>query len=79
MSGFTFDWYIKLFHNKLILRSLLNTMIVAVIASIGATVLGTAAAVGINSMKRLMRFIANVLIFTPKVSLEILLEVQEEE
>lgn len=28
-SGFTFDWYIKLFHNGLIMKSLLNTVIVA--------------------------------------------------
>lgn len=71
MSGFTFDWYIKLFHNKLILRSLLNTMIVAVIASIGATVLGTAAAVGINSMKRLPKAITlnvnNIPIINPEI------------
>ena len=33
-SGFTFDWYIKLFHNGLIMKSLLNTVIVATVASI---------------------------------------------
>ena len=43
MSGFTFDWYIRLFHNELILSSLWNTIIVAVVASIGATILGAAA------------------------------------
>ncbi len=52
-SGFTFDWYIKLFQNELILKSLLNTIIVAVSASVLATILGTAAAIGINSMKKL--------------------------
>ena len=57
MSGFTFDWYIKLFKNEMIISSLLNTLIVAVIASIAATILGTAAAVGINSMKKLPRTI----------------------
>ena len=36
-SGFTFDWYIKLFHNGLIMKSLLNTVIVATVASIAAT------------------------------------------
>ena len=44
-SEFTFDWYIKLFQNELIMKSLLNTIIVAVIASVAATILGTAAAV----------------------------------
>ena len=42
-SGFTFDWYIKLFYNGLIMKSLLNTVIVATVASIAATILGTAA------------------------------------
>ena len=56
-SGFTFDWYIKLFHNGLIMKSLLNTVIVATVASIAATILGTAAAIGINNMKKLPRTI----------------------
>lgn len=53
MSGFTLGWYVKLFQNELILRSLLNTFIVATVASIFATVLGTAAAIGIQKMKKL--------------------------
>lgn len=60
-SEFTFDWYIKLFQNELIMKSLLNTIIVAVIASVAATILGTAAAVGINNMKKILkRIILNV-------------------
>lgn len=71
MSGFTFDWYIKLFHNELILTSLLNTLIVATIASIAATVLGTAAAIGINNMKKLPRTLTmhgtNIPIINPEI------------
>ena len=63
-SGFTFDWYIKLFHNGLIMKSLLNTVIVATVASIAATILGTAAAIGINNMKKLPRTIINPEIVT---------------
>ena len=70
-SGFTFDWYVKLFHNELILSSLLNTIIVAVAASICATILGTAAAVGINSMKKLPKAITlnvnNIPIINPEI------------
>lgn len=57
MSGFTFDWYIKLFKNEIIISSLVNTILVAVLASIAATILGTAAAVGINSMRKLPKSI----------------------
>ena len=71
MSGFTFDWYVKLFHNELILSSLLNTIIVAVAASICATILGTAPAVGINSMKKLPKAITlnvnNIPIINPEI------------
>ncbi|MCI8520393.1 MAG: ABC transporter permease [Clostridia bacterium] len=70
-SGFTFDWYIKLFHNELIMKSFLNTIIVAVIASIASTVLGTAAAIGINNMKKLPRTIiiqgTNIPIVNPEI------------
>ena len=39
-TGFTLDWYAKLFKNEIIL-------------SIAATILGTAAAIGINSMRKI--------------------------
>ena len=54
-SGFTFDWYAKLFHNEAIMSALLNSLVVAVIASVAATAIGTLAAVGINAMGRKMR------------------------
>lgn len=57
MSGFTFDWYIKLFKNEMIMTSLMNTIIIAILASIFSTILGTAAAVGINNMKKLPKTI----------------------
>lgn len=70
-SEFTLDWYVKLFQNELIMRSLLNTIIVAVIASISATVLGTAAAIGINAMKKTPRAIVmnvtNLPIINPEI------------
>lgn len=70
-SEFTFDWYIKLFQNRLILKSLLNTLIVSVIASICSTILGTAAAVGIHNMKKLPKAITmnvnNVPIINPEI------------
>ncbi len=71
MSGFTLDWYIKLFKNEMIISSLLNTLIVAVIASIAATILGTAAAVGINSMKKLPRTIVLNITNFPVINPEI--------
>ena len=44
------DWYKKLFTNQVILSAFANTLIVALVSSVAATVIGTAAAIGINSM-----------------------------
>ena len=70
-TGFTFDWYVKLFKNEIIISSLMNTLIIAVIASIAATALGTLAAIGINSMKKLPKAvvmnITNMPIINPEI------------
>ena len=54
-TGFTFGWYEKLFHNQMIIQSLMNTLLVAVISSVVATVLGTVGAIGSRNMKKLCR------------------------
>lgn len=70
-SGFTLDWYEKLFRNDIIISSLINTIIIAVIASIFSTILGTFAAIGINSMKKLPRTVVmnvtNMPIINPEI------------
>ena len=71
MSGFTFDWYIKLFKNEIIISSLINTIIIAVLASIAATILGTAAAIGINSMKKVPKTIVLNITNFPVINPEI--------
>ena len=50
MEGFTLKWYQELLHSELI-GLLGNTLILAVLASVLSTLLGTMAAVGINRMK----------------------------
>ncbi|MDD6214817.1 MAG: ABC transporter permease [Firmicutes bacterium] len=70
-DGFTFDWYIKLFQNKLILTSLRNTLIISVLAAVFSTILGTAAAIGINNMRKLPKAVAmninNIPIINPEI------------
>lgn len=70
-TGFTLDWYAKLFNNEIILSSLRNTLIIAVIASFAATILGTSAAIGINSMKRVPKAvvmnITNIPVINPEI------------
>lgn len=70
-SGFTLDWYKRLFNNRLIISSLINTIIIAVAASIISTVLGTLAAIGINSMRKMPRAVVmnvtNMPIINPEI------------
>lgn len=71
MSGFTLEWYSKLFRNELIMTSLRNTVIIAVVASISATILGTAAAIGISKMKKIPKAVVmninNIPIINPEI------------
>jgi spermidine/putrescine transport system permease protein len=52
-DGFTFKWYLGMFQDRQILTSLYYSLLIGVLASIAATIIGTAAAFGINGMKNL--------------------------
>ena len=71
-TGFTFGWYEKLFHNQMIIQSLMNTLLVAVISSVVATVLGTLAAIGISSMNKRARGAVMAVSYVPVVNPEII-------
>ena len=70
-GGFTLDWYSKLFHDSTILKSLGNTLIVALIASVLSTILGTAAAIGIFNMKKKWRSAILNISYMPIINPEI--------
>ncbi len=58
-TGFTFDWYAKLFQSKQIMAALRVTLEVAVVATAVSTVIGTLGAIGMHAMNTGM---ANVLV-----------------
>ncbi len=70
-TGFTLDWYYRLLHNETIISSLLNTLLVATISSVIATILGTLAAVGIHSMKKNVRAAVINVTYLPVINPEI--------
>ncbi len=51
-SGFSLEWYKAILEDEATLKALYNTVILAVASSVIATVLGTAAAVGIDRFKK---------------------------
>lgn len=70
-SGFTFRWYTRLFENIEILSAFYNTIIIASVSAVIATILGTAAAVGIAKSKkwtkRLMMNVTNLPMINPEI------------
>lgn len=70
-DGFTFKWYGELFKDKQIMTSLYYTIAVAVLASLIATVMGTAAAVGIHNMKKIKKALVINLTYLPVLNPDI--------
>ena len=54
-KGFTFDQYAELFRDGTLLKLLRNSLFIAVLSSLIATVLGTVAALGIHNMRGKLR------------------------
>lgn len=70
-GGFSLKWYETLFHNSEIMEALINTLLIAVLASLIATVLGTAAAIGINSMGKALQGIFMNVSYLPVLNADI--------
>ena len=54
-SGFTFDWYRRLIEDGSIMNAFYTTIIIALLASVIATIAGTFASVGFYSMRKRWR------------------------
>ncbi len=50
-TGFSFTWYEELFHDEEAMAALKNSLVLAVLSSLIATVIGTFAALGLHHMK----------------------------
>jgi ABC-type spermidine/putrescine transport system, permease component II len=70
-AGFTLKWYNDLFRDKQIMSSLYYTIIVALLASLIATVVGTAAAIGIHNMGKVKKSIVMNLTYLPVLNPDI--------
>ena len=56
-GGFTLKWYGRFMHDDVILEALLNTLALAIISAIVATVIGTIACIAMDRMKKKNRAI----------------------
>ena len=74
-KGFSLKWYGELFKSKELMNALGNTLLIALLASVFATILGTAAAIGINNFKGKSRAVIQNISNLPIVSPDIVMGV----
>ena len=72
-TGFSLDWYVKLAHSPDILKAALNSLIVAVVSTAIATVLGTLLAIGVE--RRRASAAADALLFAPMIIPDVVLAI----
>lgn len=70
-GGFTGKWYVELFQNESIMNALYTTLIIAFLAALFATILGTMAAIGLQATKKRFRSLALTVANIPMLNAEI--------
>ena len=70
-GGFTLHWYEELFKNESIMNALSTTLIIAFLSAFIATIIGTAAAIAINNMKKTPRTIMVAITNIPMLNADI--------
>ena len=70
-GGFTLRWYHDMFASRNIMAALHNTLLIALLSALIATVIGTAAAIAINSMKAVPRAIVMGITNIPMLNADI--------
>ncbi|MGI6630986.1 MAG: ABC transporter permease [Bacillota bacterium] len=70
-DGLTLKWYIQLFQDPQILKTIYYTLAVAVLSSLVATIFGTAAALGIDSMTRFRKTVVMNITYLPVLNPDI--------
>ncbi|MGI6225148.1 MAG: ABC transporter permease [Peptococcales bacterium] len=70
-TGFTLKWYKELFADQYILNALSNTITIALLSAFIATLLGTAAAIGIFTMKKYPKLMVMNVTYLPVLNPDI--------
>lgn len=70
-GGFSVKWYISLFQNEDIMNALYTTLTIALISALIATLIGTAAAIGIQAMNAKFRTIMMAVTNIPMLNADI--------
>ncbi|MGN0169677.1 MAG: ABC transporter permease [Lachnospiraceae bacterium] len=66
-EGFTFDWYVSMWSNTLLMQAFRNTIVVAFASTVISTVLGTLCAVGLNRFEFKLKGLISSSLYIPIV------------
>ncbi|RZI48042.1 ABC transporter permease [Lactococcus kimchii] len=72
-TGFTIDWYGRLWNNQALITGLLNSLVVGLSATFIATIIGTLGAVGLTKYNFIGKNIVNQIVYVPIVIPEVVL------
>jgi spermidine/putrescine transport system permease protein len=72
-TGFTFDWYVRLFEDERLMTAALNTLFVALISTIFATIIGTTTAMAMERYRFRGRSGVDALLYLPIVVPEVVM------
>ena len=70
-GGFTLDWYAQMFDSRSIMSALSTTLIIAFVSALAAAIIGTAAAIAIQSMKPVPRTVVMGITNIPMLNADI--------
>lgn len=70
-EGFTLKWYIELFSDRQIMSALYYTILVGILSAIVATIIGTAAAIGLHHMRGLKKELVMNITYLPVLNPDI--------
>ncbi len=74
-TGFTLEWYGKLLHDRPIMEATGNTLLVALVATLASTVIGTAAALAMHRFRFWGKRVIEAVLYIPIVIPEIVMGV----
>ncbi|HBQ64680.1 MAG TPA: spermidine/putrescine ABC transporter permease [Clostridiales bacterium] len=70
-EGFSLHWYSELFRDTELMSALYTTLSVGILSALAATVIGTAAAIGIRNMRRIPRAVVLNVTYIPVLNPDI--------
>ena len=70
-GGFTLQWYVRLFHDSEVINAMANTLLIALISTVAATIIGTLTCVALMGLRKKTRTIIMGITNIPMINADI--------